>query len=77
MLTGDTRYARKAAVILARIAAIYPEMDYSYWTKQPDYNPDGKRLPGKILDRIWENFLVKRLLRSLRVALREWVSVPV
>ena len=64
LLTGDVRYARKAAVILARIATLYPEMDYGFWTGKPEYNPLGRRIPGKILDRIWENILVRRLLRT-------------
>ena len=64
LLTGDMRYARKAAVILARIATLYPEMDYGFWTQKPEYNPLGRRIPGKILDRIWENFLVRSLLKT-------------
>ena len=64
VLTGDKRHARKAAVILSRIAVLYPDMDYYYWNRNPEHNPSGKRIPGKILDRIWENFLVKRLLKT-------------
>jgi hypothetical protein len=64
VLTGDRRYARRAAVILSRIAALYPDMDYGFWTRDPDLNPGGRFIPGKILDRIWENFLVGRLLRT-------------
>ena len=64
VLTGDTRYARKAAVILSRIATLYPQMDYAFWNRKPEFNPSGQRVPGKILDRIWENFLVKRLLKT-------------
>ena len=64
LLTGDVRYARKAAVILGRIAVLYPDMDYRFWMDKPEYNPNGLRLTGKILDRIWDNFLIKRLLRA-------------
>ncbi len=51
-LTGDTRYSHKAAVMLARIASEYPEMDYA---KQAYHNgawPSG--CAGKILDHDWE-----------------------
>ena len=51
-LTGDARYAHKAAVMLARIASEYPKMDYP---KQAYHN--GKwpaPCKGKILDLDWE-----------------------
>lgn len=52
ILTGDSRYSHKAAVMLARIASEYPRMDY---TKQAYHNgawPSTTR--GKILDLDWE-----------------------
>ena len=64
VLTGDRRYARKAAVILSRVATLYPDMDYSLWSRKPDHNPGGRAIKGKILDYIWDNFLVRRLLRT-------------
>jgi hypothetical protein len=64
VLTGDRRYARKAAVILSRVATLYPEMDYSLWSVKPEINPSGRLVRGKILDMIWENVLVRRLLRT-------------
>jgi len=52
VLTGDTRYSHKAAVMLARIAGEYPKMDYK---KQAYHNgvwPSST--PGKLLDLDWE-----------------------
>ncbi|NLE56794.1 MAG: hypothetical protein GX616_00425, partial [Planctomycetes bacterium] len=48
--TGEQRYAHKAAVLLDRIADLYPDMDKAYWL------PDNmKGTGGKILDSVWEN----------------------
>jgi hypothetical protein len=63
-LSGDPRYARKAAVILARIATLYPEMDCRAWHKRGPYTYANVWISGKVLDMIWDNFLVDKLLRS-------------
>lgn len=75
-LTGDRRYARKAAVILSRVATLYPDMDYSFWSRSPDHNPSGRAIKGKILDYIWDNFLVRRLLRTYDLVHDAVVSDP-
>ncbi len=52
LFTGDKRYARKCAILLARIAADYRNFDYR--TKQAYHNgrwPAG--INGRILDYIW------------------------
>lgn len=55
LLTGDKRYAHKAAVILSRLAEIYPSMDhahqsrYGYILKQ-----QGRLYNGKVFNLIWE-----------------------
>lgn len=50
-LTGDTDYSHKAAVMLARIASEYPDMDYM---KQGYHLTWPNKYRGKILDRCWE-----------------------
>ena len=59
LLTGDRRYAHKAAVILHRLAEVYPAMDHE---KQSRYGllsaQQGRRYPGKVLNHIWETNFV-------------------
>ncbi len=54
-LTGDPRYAHKAAVMLRRIAEVYPAMDHA---KQSRYGEmmaaRGIDYPGKVVNAIWE-----------------------
>ncbi|OGV74919.1 MAG: hypothetical protein A3K19_09120 [Lentisphaerae bacterium RIFOXYB12_FULL_65_16] len=64
LLTGNRVYARKAAVILARIATLYPAMDCRAWHKKGPYTYANVWVTGKVLDMIWDNFLVDKLLRS-------------
>jgi len=62
VLTGKTVYARKAIVMLDRIAEIYPGMDYS---KQSRYAERmNGRYYGKILNRIWETDVLERLSKA-------------
>jgi len=56
--TGDAKYARKAGVLLYRIAQIYPDMDYSFWSAKGFENSDGGSGLGRIYGRIWESGLV-------------------
>jgi len=56
--TGDPRYARKAALMLYRIAEFYPEMNYDVWAERGFKNSDGGSGKGKIYGRIWETSLV-------------------
>jgi oligo-alginate lyase len=55
LLTGDARYAHKAAVMLRRIAEVYPAMDHA---KQSRYGQmmaaRGIDYPGKVVNAIWE-----------------------
>jgi len=62
--TGDPKYARKAALMLYRIAEFYPSMDYSYWAKLGFYNSDGGSGMGRIYGRIWESSLVSSLMQA-------------
>ncbi|MFW6039093.1 MAG: hypothetical protein ACOC9P_01305, partial [bacterium] len=54
--TGDERYAHKAAVLLARLAEVYPETDYSKQAVHKSGDPSG--VNGGILDHVWENLNV-------------------
>ena len=54
VLTGDPVYAGKAGVLLARIADVYPDMDWSYWARHGFFNSDGLSGRGRIYGRIWE-----------------------
>src|SRR4051812_13604945 len=55
LLTGDKKYAHKAAVMLHRIAQVYPGMDHA---KQSRYGTmmaaRGIIYPGKVVNNIWE-----------------------
>lgn len=62
LLTGDARYAHKAAVMLDRIAEEYPSMQYEH---QSRYSFEtGGNYRGKILNLIWETFTVRRLAEA-------------
>ncbi|MCK5804346.1 MAG: heparinase II/III family protein [Lentisphaeria bacterium] len=63
-LTGDRRYAHKAAVLLDRIADVYPEMNYLPLHKQGFQHSHGGPGLGRIEGCIWECFVVQRMARS-------------
>jgi len=51
-ITGDKKYAQKAAVMLYRIADLYPSMDHNTQSRYATEFAPGYH--GKILNRIWE-----------------------
>ena len=53
-LTNDQRYAHKAAVLLNRIADVYPEMAWNPLAKIGFKHSDGSSKRGRIEGRIWE-----------------------
>jgi hypothetical protein len=61
-LSGEEIYARKAIVMLDRIASIYPEMNYSQQSRYSELI--GGEYHGKILNSIWET----TTLRDLAIA---------
>ena len=61
VLTGDERYAHKAAATLARIAEVYPAMEYE---SQSRYGSLVGHYPGKILNHIWETGTVRGLAEA-------------
>ncbi len=62
--TGDVRYARKAGLMLYRIAQFYPEMDWAPLAKLKFYNSDGGSGKGKIYGRIWETGLANTFVST-------------
>src|SRR6185437_8410007 len=62
LLTGDKKYAHKAAVMIHRIAEVYPGMDYA---KQSRYGQmlaaQGRDYPGKVVNAIWETSLTQHV----------------
>lgn len=65
-LTGDRRYAHKAAVILHRAAEVYPNMDYESQSRygQLMAAKDGSRYSGKIINAIWETYFVAQFAET-------------
>ena len=53
-LTDDPLYAHKAAVLLDRLADVYPEMDWGPLAAQGFKHSDGSSKRGRIEGRIWE-----------------------
>ena len=54
VLTGEKRYAHKAAVMLDRIAEVYPAMDYHNQSRYGQLVAQGGgRYPGKLVNLIW------------------------
>ena len=66
-LTSDTRYSHKAAVLLDRIADVYPEMDYLPLHKMGFQHSQGGTGEGRIEGCIWETFVAQGLARSYDV----------
>ncbi len=60
LYTGDQRYAHKAAILLDRIADVYPDMDWEPYSKKGWYHSDGGSNKGKIEGSIWETNVVQR-----------------
>lgn len=66
LLTGDAHYAHKAAVLLARIAEVYPNMEYESQSRygQLMAEKDGTRYTGKVVNAIWETYLVAQFAET-------------
>lgn len=59
LYTGEKQYARKAAIILDRIADVYPDMDWKPYADRGWYHSDGGSGLGKIEGSIWETGIVR------------------
>jgi len=66
LLTGDARYAHKAAVLLHRTAEVYPNMDHESQSRygQLMAESDGSRYSGKIINAIWETYFVAQFAET-------------
>lgn len=53
-MTDDSRYAHKAAILLDRLADVYPDMDLTVSTREKMLNSHGGSGRGGILGCIWE-----------------------
>ncbi len=72
LLTGEGIYAHKAGVLLARIADVYPEMDWSFWAQHGFFNSDGLSGRGRIFGRIWEPGLLKAFAECFDLVRTAW-----
>lgn len=60
LLTGDKRYAHKAAVMLYRLGEVYPSMDHANQSRYGLMEKmKGHTYNGKILNLIWETSLIQ------------------
>jgi hypothetical protein len=64
VLTGDRVYAHKAAVLIDRIADLYPSLDWKPYGDLGWYHSDGGRRQGKIEGAIWETQVVTKLAEA-------------
>lgn len=76
LYTGDTRYARKAAVLLDRIADVYPSMDWKPYAERGWFHSDGNTPFGKIEGRIWETGVVRTLAEAYDKILSGTIDDP-
>ena len=61
LYTGDRRYAHKAAILLDRLADVYPAMDWAPYARLGWYHSDASTGRGKIEGAIWETATVRQL----------------
>ncbi|MES3017260.1 MAG: heparinase II/III family protein [Bacteroidota bacterium] len=74
--TGNKLYARKAAIMLDRLADIYPAMDWNPYASRGWYGSDGGTLIGKIGGNIWETMLVRIFIDNYDKILSGTVDNP-
>lgn len=74
--TGDKACARKAAILLDRIADVYPSMDWNKYAEMGWFHSDGSSRRGKIHGRIWETGTLKTLANSYDAILSGTVDCP-
>ncbi|MEO6876615.1 MAG: heparinase II/III family protein [Opitutaceae bacterium] len=75
LLTGEAKYAHKAAVLLTRIAEVYPNMDHESQSRYGQLlaEKDGSRYTGKIVNAIWETYLVAQFAETYDAV---WETIP-
>jgi len=65
LFTGNKKYALKAAIILSRLSSLYRDYDYLVWSEE--YKFFDSRIPGKILDYIWENIIAEKFIKTYAI----------
>ncbi len=63
-LTGERKYAHKAAVLLDRIADVYPEMNYKPLADMGFQHSHGGPGRGRIEGSIWESYIGEAMARE-------------
>ncbi len=76
LYTGDRLYARKAAILLDRMADVYPDMDWNPYGELGWFHSDGGSRKGKIEGRIWETGRIKNFADSYDRILSGTVDNP-
>lgn len=64
LYTGDAKYARAGAILLDRVADVYPDMDTMLHDKTIFLNSHGGTGLGKAVGSIWETILVKDFISA-------------
>ena len=62
-VTGEPVNARKAAVLLERIADVYPELDFEYWASKGGYH-QYRGIYGTAVDSTWSTRIAFDLARA-------------
>ncbi len=60
-LTGEVAYARRAGLLLDRMADLYPQMDFTPWFKLGMEASTGESGLGRVQGCIWEAFTAQKL----------------
>ena len=62
-VTGDSAYARKAAVLLERLADVYPDLDFEHWASKGGYH-QYRGIYGTAVDSTWSTRVAFDLVRA-------------
>jgi hypothetical protein len=74
-LTGELQFAHKAAVLLRRVAAVYPTMNYEQQSRFGQLMAEtDTRYTGKIVNLIWESYQVTPSLAEAYDAIWETID---
>lgn len=76
LYTGDKTYARKAALVLDRIADVFPSLDVAPYAAQGWYFSAGRSGMGKIEGRIWDCWATTSLVDAYDKILSGTVDNP-
>lgn len=76
LFTGEKLYAHKAAILLDRIADVYPDMDWKPYADRGWYHSDGGSHVGKIEGRIWETSVVQKFADSYDKIISGTIDAP-